>query len=273
MRAARLWMAGQFHSAFKGAGIAFSEVRPYQYGDDVRHIDWNVSARAGKPYIKRFEEEKELSITLMTDLSGSVGFGLAQATKRQFQNEIAAILAFSALQNNDRVALLGFSDQVEYYLPPGKGRVQLLRILEALVAHTPSRRGTNISYALEQLNRLAPKSSTVFLLSDFDDYDYERALHLGALRYDMTGIMVYDPIERSLPNAGLVYAMDAETDHTLWIDTISPAVRQAHAQRFQWRQHYFQQAFRQAGARAIQIATLERPELRLAALFTGRFKG
>ncbi len=273
MRASQLWRGGQFQSAFKGTGIAFSEVRPYQYGDDARYIDWNVSARAGKPYVKCFEEEKELSITLMTDLSGSAAFGLAHATKRDLQNEIAAILAFSALQNNNRVALLGFSDQLEYYLPPGRGRAQLLRILEALVAHVPRSRGTDIGHALEHLNRLAPKSSAVFMLSDFDDRDYERALLLSALRYDVTGIMAYDLVECSLPNAGMIRAMDAETGRTFWIDTISPAVRQSHHQQFLFRQRYFLQAFRQAGARAIQIATHERPEVKLVALFAGRFKG
>lgn len=270
LRASRLLGSGRFHSAFKGAGVAFSEVRPYQYGDDVRHIDWNVSARAGKPYVKRFEEEKELSITLMTDLSGSTDFGLVQATKRDFQNEIAAILAFSALQNNDRVALLGFSNQLEYYLPPGRGRAQLLRILQALVAHVPRSNGTNISHALEQLNRLAPKSSAVFLLSDFDDRDYERTLQLSALRYDVTGVMVYDPVERLLPDAGMIRALDAETGRAFWIDAISPEVRQSYHQQFLLRQRYFWQAFRQAGARAIQIASQERPEVRLAAFFAGR---
>ena len=223
--------AGEYHSAFKGRGMAFSEVREYQYGDDVRNMDWNVTARLRAPYVKIFEEERELTVMLLVDVSGSRLFGTTSQTKKDLVTEIAAVLSFSASINNDKVGALFFSSKVEKFIPPKKGRSHLLHIIRDLVEFEPEDRGTNIGAALEYLTNALKKRCTAFLLSDMIDLDadrrprYEEALKIAANRHDISVINVYDPRERTLPNVGLVHVRDAETGRDRWINTSSATVR------------------------------------------------
>ena len=223
--------AGEYHSAFKGRGMAFSEVREYQYGDDVRNMDWNVTARLRAPYVKIFEEERELTVMLLVDVSGSRLFGTTSQTKKDLVTEIAAVLSFSASINNDKVGALFFSSQVEKFIPPKKGRSHLLRIIRELVEFEPEDRGTDIGAALRFLTNALKKRCTAFLLSDMIDLDgtrhprYEDALKIAAGRHDISVINVYDPRERTLPNVGLVHIRDAETGRGRWINTSAATVR------------------------------------------------
>ncbi|MCQ2183850.1 MAG: DUF58 domain-containing protein [Bacteroidales bacterium] len=224
--------AGEYHSAFKGKGMAFSEVREYQWGDDVRNMDWNVTARLGAPYVKIFEEERELTVVLMVDVSRSGLFGTRTSTKRDRLAEIAAVLSFSATLNNDKVGALFFSDKVEKFIPPKKGRSHLLHIIREMLEFTPESDGTDISEALHFLTNAIKKKCTAFLLSDMLDTDsdgsprYEAALKVAAGRHDLSVIRVYDPLEKELPKAGLIHVKDAETGKGAWVDTDSPSVRQ-----------------------------------------------
>lgn len=224
--------AGEYHSAFKGRGMAFSEVREYQFGDDVRNMDWNVTARLRSPYVKVFEEEREMTVVLLIDVSASGIFGTTTKTKRELLAEIAAVLAFSASANNDKVGALFFSSKVEKFITPKKGRSHLLRIIRELLEFRPQTQGTDISEALRFLTNAIKRKCTAFLLSDLMDVDqqsrpnYEEALKIAVNRHDLSVINIYDPREREIPDVGLVRVRDAETGEQLWVDTSSKAVRE-----------------------------------------------
>lgn len=221
-------LAGQYHSAFKGSGMNFEEVREYQPGDEIRSIDWNVTARLGDPYVKKFKEERELAVVLAVDLSASGEFGSVAASKRELAAEVAAVIALSGVRNGDRVGLLLFTEQVEHYVPPGKGRSHVLRIIRDVLYHRARRRGTSIRSALEYLNRLLHRRAVIFLLSDFLDSGYDRALAVAARRHDLVALVVRDPAERRLPAVGKILLQDAETGEQVEIDTGSVAARRAY---------------------------------------------
>ena len=230
--------AGEYHSAYKGRGMAFSEVREYQYGDDVRNMDWNVTARLRSPYVKVFEEERELTVMLLVDVSRSGLFGTDTMTKRDLVAEVAAVLAFSAILNNDKVGALFFSDHVEEFIPPKKGRSHLLHIIREIVSFRPTSDGTDISEALRFLTNAMKKKCTAFLLSDMLDVDaegkprYEDALKVAVSRHDLSVLKVYDPRERTIPDVGLVHVKDSETGDAAWVDTSSRKVRTAYSKWF-----------------------------------------
>lgn len=238
-RLSRQIFAGEYHSAFKGRGMAFSEVREYQFGDDVRSMDWNVTARLNAPYVKIFEEERELTVVLMIDVSGSRLFGSTIKTKKELVTEIAAVLSFSASANNDKVGALFFSSKVEKFIPPKKGRSHLLRIIRELLDFEPEEKGTDISEALRFLTNAIKKRCTAFLLSDMLDVGdnhqprYEHALKIAAGRHDLYVISVYDKLERKLPNVGLIRVSDNESQEELWVDTSNKNVRKNYEQ---WNQ-------------------------------------
>jgi uncharacterized protein (DUF58 family) len=217
--------SGEYHSVFKGRGMEFSEVREYQFGDDIRNIDWNVTARFGHPFIKIFEEERELTVILMVDLSGSLIFGSVQKTKQQVAAELSAVLAFSALKNNDKVGLLLFTDKIEKFVPPRKGRKHVLRIIRDVLSFEPAGKATNIKSALEYMNSAIKKRSIVFLLSDFIDEGYDRILKAAGKKHDLIGVVINDEREISIPKMGLVKFADAETGQERWIDTSSSKVQ------------------------------------------------
>lgn len=231
--------AGEYHSAFKGRGMAFSEVREYQYGDDVRNMDWNVTARLRAPYVKVFEEEREMTVMLLVDISRSGFFGTVGSTKRDMLAEIAAVLSFSAIINNDKVGALFFSDEIEKFIPPRKGRSHLLRIIREIIELKPESSGTDIGGALRFLTNAIKQKCTAFLLSDMMDTDtsgaprYEDAIKVAAGRHDLSVIKVFDPRERTIPDIGLVNVKDSETGETAWINTSSPKVREAYAKAAQ----------------------------------------
>lgn len=231
--------AGEYHSAFKGRGMAFSEVREYQYGDDVRNMDWNVTARLRTPYVKVFEEEREMTVMLLVDISRSGLFGTAGSTKRDMLAEIAAVLSFSAILNNDKVGALFFSDRIEQFIPPRKGRSHLLRIIREIIELKPQSSGTDIGGALRFLTNAIKQKCTAFLLSDMMDTDeagnprYEDAIKVAAGRHDLSVIKVYDPRERTIPDIGLVNVKDSETGETAWVNTSSAKVRDAYAKAAQ----------------------------------------
>jgi uncharacterized protein (DUF58 family) len=217
--------SGEYHSVFKGRGMEFSEVREYQFGDDIRNIDWNVTARFGHPFIKIFEEERELTVILMVDLSGSLIFGTEDKTKQQIAAELSAILAFSALKNNDKVGLLLFTDKIEKFVPPRKGKKHVLRIIREVLSFEPEGKATNIREALEYLNHAIKKRSIVFLLSDFMDEGYDKILRVVGKRHDFIGIVMNDKRENEIPQMGLVKFTDAETGEERWIDTNDSRIR------------------------------------------------
>ena len=221
--------AGEYHSAFKGRGMAFSEVREYQYGDDVRDIDWNVTARFHKPYIKVYEEERELTVMLMIDVSGSLEFGTVKQLKKDMVAEIAATLAFSAIQNNDKIGVIFFSDKIEKFIPPKKGRKHILYIIRELLDFQPTSRNTNIGAALEYLTNVMKRRCTAFILSDFlDKTNFQNAMTIANRKHDLVAVQVYDRRLAELPSVGLIRVKDAETGAEQWIDTSSKAVRKAH---------------------------------------------
>jgi uncharacterized protein (DUF58 family) len=217
--------SGEYHSVFKGRGMEFSEVREYQFGDDIRNIDWNVTARFGHPYIKVFEEERELTVMLMVDLSGSLMFGSVSKTKQRIAAELTAILAFSALKNNDKVGLILFTDKIEKFVPPRKGRKHVLRIIREVLSFEPEGKSTNLKGALEYMNSTIKKKSIAFLISDFMDEGYEKILRIVGRKHDLIGIVLNDRREKEMPNIGLVKLADAETGAERWIDTSSKRVR------------------------------------------------
>jgi len=217
--------SGEYHSVFKGRGMEFSEVREYQFGDDIRSIDWNVTARFGHPYIKVFEEERELTVILMVDMSGSLMFGSLSKTKQRIAAELSAILAFSALKNNDKVGLILFTDKIEKFVPPRKGRMHVLRIIREVLSFEPEGKSTNLKGALEYMNNAIKKKSIAFLISDFMDAGYEKILRIVGRKHDLIGIVLDDRREKEIPNIGLVKLADAETGAERWIDTSSKRVR------------------------------------------------
>ncbi|WP_300728301.1 DUF58 domain-containing protein [uncultured Bacteroides sp.] len=221
--------AGQYHSAFKGRGMAFSEVREYQYGDDVRDIDWNVTARFDKPFVKVFEEERELTVMLLVDVSNSLDFGTVKQTKREMLTEIAATLAFSAIQNNDKIGVIFFSDRIEKFIPPKKGRKHILFIIRELLDFQAESTRTDVQCAIEYLTNVIKKRCTAFILSDFiDTKDFKNALTIANRKHDVVAVQVYDRRLEDLPDVGLMKVRDAETGHEQWIDTSSKALRNAH---------------------------------------------
>jgi uncharacterized protein (DUF58 family) len=240
--------SGEYHSAFKGRGMSFSEVRSYQYGDDVRNIDWNVTARTGDPYIKIFEEERELTVMLLIDMSRSAFFGTKNQFKNEILTEICAILAFSAINNNDKVGVIFFSDQIEKYIPPKKGKSHILRIIRELINFEPEGRGTDIGKTLEFFNNVIKKRSICFLLSDFMDKDYESALRIAARKHDIIGIQLTDPRELELPNVGLLRVEDAETGGVKWLDTASAKVREEYLNQYRDFRAYSKGAFAKTSA-------------------------
>jgi uncharacterized protein (DUF58 family) len=219
-------MGGEYHSVFKGQGMEFDEVRAYQFGDDMRSIDWNVSARQGHLYVKRYVEERELTVMLMVDLSGSKDFGTVRRMKNELAAEVAALLAFSAIQNNDRVGALIFTDVVEKYIPPKKGRKHVLRVVRELLAYEPIHRKTSIGTAVKYLNNVLTKKSVVFLISDFFDQGYEKSLRVANQRHDLVALPIWDPRENELPNSGIIQMIDPESGETLWIDTSARQTRE-----------------------------------------------
>ncbi|MFN3694505.1 MAG: DUF58 domain-containing protein [Ignavibacterium sp.] len=218
--------SGEYHSVFKGRGMEFSEVREYQFGDDIRNIDWNVTARFGHPYVKIFEEERELTVIMMVDLSGSLAFGSKEKTKQRIAAEVSAILSFSALKNNDKVGLLLFTDKIEKFVPPRKGRKHVLRIVREVLSFKPEGNKTNIRSALEYLNRAVKKRSIVFLLSDFIDDGFEKILRVVSKKHDLIGLVLEDRREKEFPKLGLMKVIDPETETEKWIDTSSSLFRQ-----------------------------------------------
>lgn len=248
---------GEYHSAFKGRGMTFSEVRSYQFGDDVRTIDWNVTARYNEPFVKVFEEERELTLMLIVDVSSSALFGTDSALKKNIITEISATLAFSALQNNDKVGLILFSDQIELYIPPSKGKTHVLRIIRELIEFKPLSKKTDINSALEFLNRVMKKKSIAFLLSDFISSDYEKSLKIVSKKHDLTGIKVYDKFEEFIPNLGLVQMFDQELGEIKLIDTSSSKIRKNYKDQMSLNFKKFNDVFTRNGAGTISCRTDE----------------
>ena len=248
--------AGQYHSAFKGRGMAFAEVREYQYGDDVRDIDWNVTARFHRPYVKVFEEERELTVMLLVDVSGSLDFGTRGETKSDMAAEIAATLAFSAIQNNDKIGVIFFSDRIEKYIPPKKGRKHILYIIREMLTFSPQSHKTDIKVALECLGRMQKHRCTSFVISDFyDRKDFEKPLQVCRSRHDVVGIQVYDPLMRALPDVGLLRVRDAETGYEQYMDTSSKAVRLSHERYWKERTDSLRQLFQRNSIDYVSVAT------------------
>jgi len=247
--------SGEYHSSFKGRGMTFSEVRQYQYGDDVRSIDWNVTARYKEPFVKVFEEERELTMMLMVDISGSEFFGTQSQFKRETLTEIAATLAFSAIQNNDKVGLILFSDDIELFIPPKKGRSHVLRIIRELIEFEGKSKKTNIDNALKYLGNVLKKKAIVFVLSDFMDTNYSKTLKIVAKKHDLTGIHIYDQREVEIPNIGLVPMQDTETDEIIWVNTQRKETRANYAKAYREKVTYFQNQFKRSGAGTISVCT------------------
>lgn len=248
--------AGQYHTAFKGRGMAFSEVREYQYGDDVRDIDWNVTARFHKPYIKVFEEERELTVMLLVDVSGSLDFGTIKQMKRDMVTEIAATLAFSAIQNNDKIGVIFFSDRIEKFIPPKKGRKHILYIIRELIDFQPKSRRTNLKEGVEYLTNVIKKRCTAFILSDFiTNDDFRNALVVANRKHDVVAIQVYDRRIEDLPDVGLMKVRDAETGHMQYIDTSSKALRKAHHDWWVSKQTALHEIFTKSKVDSVSIRT------------------
>ena len=246
---------GEYHSTFKGRGMTFSEVRGYEFGDDVRSIDWNVTARYNAPFVKVFEEERELTLMLMVDISGSKFFGTDNDLKKNIATEISATLAFSAIQNNDKVGLILFTDNVEMYIPPAKGRTHILRIIRELIEFKPKSKRTDISAALEFFSNVTSKKSIAFLLSDFISKDYQKALSIASKKHDLTGIRIYDKFEEEMPNLGLIPMIDQETDKVECIDTGSKDVRKNFKINSLKMRDEFESTFKRNGSGTINCRT------------------
>jgi len=253
----RQLFAGEYHSAFKGRGIAFSEVREYIYGDDIRNIDWNVTARFGHPYVKVFEEERELTVMLLVDVSGSGDFGTTSSTKREMMTEIAALLAFSAISNNDKVGIILFSDVVEKFIPPKKGRSHILRIIRELIDYTPASSATDLNVPLRYLTNAIRKRCTAFVLSDFMAPSFEEALRVASGKHDLVALNICDRREKDIPDVGFIMIADPETGEKRWIDTSSSVLRESY--RKKWNEHYsyISDRFRANGIDAVTFNTGE----------------
>ena len=263
--------AGEYHSAFKGRGMTFSEVREYQYGDDVRDIDWNVTARYNRPFVKVNEEERELTVMLMVDVSGSKDFGAVGQSKREVMAEIAATLAFSAIQNNDKVGVIFFSDKVEKFIPPKKGRKHILLVIRELLNFEPESHGTDVNHALEYMTSALKKRCTTFLVSDFiDEHDYDKALSIANHKHDVIAIQVYDKREAQLPDVGLMRVRDAESGAERWVDTGSRRVRQAYDRWWYERQQRMVASMQRCRVDLASVATDEDYVKALMGLFKQR---
>lgn len=272
--------AGQYHSAFKGRGMAFSEVREYQFGDDVRDIDWNVTARFHRPYVKVFEEERELTVMLLIDVSGSLDFGTTKQMKRDMATEIAATIAFSAIQNNDKIGVIFFSDHIEKYIPPKKGRRHILYIIREMLTwdidngenHEGEHlRKTDIGQALKYFTRMMKRRCTAFVLSDFYDHkDFQQPLQIANRKHDVIALQVYDPRAKTLPDVGLMKVRDAETGHEMYIDTSSKRLRQVHTRYWMERQDKLRITFRHSQVDWVSVATNEDYVKSLMQLFKQR---
>ena len=247
--------SGEYHSAFKGRGMSFSEVREYLYGDDIRNIDWNVTARFQHPYVKIFEEERELTIMLLIDVSKSSFIGTQNQLKNEIIAEIAGVLAFSAIQNNDKVGVLFFSDAIEMFIPPKKGKSHILRIIREIINFEPKSNKTNISLALENFNNMVKRKSIAFVLSDFIDENYADELRHIAKKHDVIGVKVYDHLDMELPNIGLLQIQDVETGETKWIDTGDTQTQKTYKERAVFYDKNYEQSFIKAGADKLKIKT------------------
>lgn len=248
--------AGQYHSAFKGRGMAFAEVREYQFGDDVRDIDWNVTARFRKPYVKVFEEERELTVMLLVDVSGSLDFGTHSRMKSEMATEIAATIAYSAIQNNDKIGVVFFSDRIEKYIPPKKGRKHILYIIREMLDFKPESRKTDIGGAMEFFTRVMKRRTTAFVLSDFyDRHDFFKQMQIANNKHDVMAIQVYDKWAKALPDVGLVKVVDAESGHEMYVDTSSKKVRAAHARYWIERQQMLKDTLSRANVDWVSVAT------------------
>ena len=263
--------AGQYHSAFKGRGMAFSEVREYQFGDDVRDIDWNVTARFHRPYVKVFEEERELTVMLLVDVSGSLDFGTTHKMKKELVAEIAATIAFSAIQNNDKIGVIFFSNKIEKYIPPKKGRKHILYIIrEMLDFHADSTR-TDVNQAVEFLTRVMKRRCTAFLISDFYTRNsFENALVIANKKHDVRAVQVYDPRAKEMPDVGLLKVRDAETGHEMYVDTSDKRLQKAHTEYWMSRQEYLYDVFTKSNVDNISVATNEDYVRKLMTLFAQR---
>ena len=249
--------SGEYHSVFKGRGMSFSEVREYQYGDDIRNIDWNVTARYNHPYIKIFEEERELTVILLIDVSGSNNFGTQKQLKQEHITEIAAVLSFSAIQNNDKVGVIFFSDKIEKFIPPKKGTSHILRIIRELLDFKPESNGTNISEALRYLTNAIKKRSIVFLISDFMDENIEKAVQIANHKHDLIAVRLTDLRETELPHVGLVRMMDAESGKMIWVDTSSKSIRRSFGRYARTRREELDLLFNRLGVDMAKVYTGE----------------
>ena len=258
--------AGEYHSAFKGRGMTFSEVREYQYGDDIRNIDWNVTARHNRPYVKIFEEERELTVMLMIDVSASRNFGTISKLKKNQITEIAAVLAFSAIQNNDKIGVIFFSDKIEKFIPPKKGRTHILHIIRELIDFYPEDKQTDIEQALEYMTNSIKKRCTCFVISDFiDEHDFAHALAIANRKHDVVALRVYDPRENQLPPVGMMYLRDAETGEQMWVDSTDKKLREAYEKYAFVREKELDANFKRSG---VDVANIRSDEDYVRALIT-----
>ena len=258
--------AGEYHSAFKGRGMTFSEVREYQYGDDIRNIDWNVTARHNRPYVKIFVEERELTVMLMIDVSASRNFGTISKLKKNQITEIAAVLAFSAIQNNDKIGVIFFSDKIEKFIPPKKGRTHILHIIRELIDFYPEDKQTDIEQALEYMTNSIKKRCTCFVISDFiDEHDFAHALAIANRKHDVVALRVYDPRENQLPPVGMMYLRDAETGEQMWVDTSDKKLREAYEKYAFVREKELDAIFKRSG---VDVANIRSDEDYVRALIT-----
>ena len=263
--------SGEYHTSFKGRGMTFSEVRQYQFGDDIRAIDWNVTARYNEPYVKVFEEERELTMMLMVDISGSESFGTKNQPKSEIVTEIAATMAFSATQNNDKIGLILFTDQIELYIPPKKGKSHVLRIIRELIEFQPKSKKTDLSQALKFLSSTQKKKAIVFVISDFMvDDDYEKTLKIAAKKHDITGVRVYDIREEKMPNIGMVEMEDAETGEVLVVNTGSKKARLSYEKQYQDKVNYFKDIFSKCGSGTVNTRVDESYVTKLLGYFKSR---
>lgn len=262
--------SGEYHTSFKGRGMTFSEVRQYQYGDDIRAIDWNVTARYNEAHVKVFEEERELTMMLMVDISGSESFGSKNQFKKDIVTEIAATMAFSATQNNDKIGLILFSDQIELYIPPKKGKSHVLRIIRELIEFEPKSHKTDLAQALKFLSGTQKKKAIVFMISDFMSDNYEHTLKIAGKKHDITGIRVFDLREEKLPNLGMVSMQDAETGEIQIVDTGSKHVRMEYEKEYRRKVHYFEETFRKSGSGIVSTRVDESYVTKLLTYFKSR---
>ncbi len=263
--------SGEYHTSFKGRGMTFSEVRQYQFGDDIRAIDWNVTARYNEPYVKVFEEERELTMMLMVDISGSESFGTKSQLKSEIVTEIAATMAFSATQNNDKIGLILFTDQIELYIPPKKGKSHVLRIIRELIEFQPKSKRTDLSQALKFLSGTQKKKAIVFVISDFMvEDDYEKTLKIAGKKHDITGVRVYDIREEKMPNIGMVEMEDAETGEVLVVNTGSKKARLSYEKQYQDKVSYFKDIFSKCGSGTVNTRVDESYVTKLLGYFKSR---